>query len=406
MVTLLAMAAVSAGVMLLSESPPRVYEAGLIGVGGEVAFGLELREVGETLVAHVVNGQEKIVVPTASLVDGVLTLDFDYFGSKVVAQSKDGGETFEGEWAKRRSKGEWTRMAFVARPAGVRTLEIRPLPEGLAGRYGATFAKEAEGAVFILGGEDARELRGTFLTTTGDYRFLAGSVESVAADGSGVFRLSCFDGAHAFLFRAGFDGKGSLTGEFWSGATYHDTWRAERDESAALPDPFGLTRFTGSAEGLNDLSFPDVNGTMRTMREFAGRPRVIELFGTWCPNCLDATRVLTRLQERYGPRGLAVIGLAFETTGDEELDRAQVAVYAERHRVPYTMLVAGSRDKAQAARAFPMLDKLRAYPTFIFVDESGKVRGVYTGFSGPATGEEHERLVRSFERMIESMLPD
>jgi hypothetical protein len=40
------------------------------------------------------------------------------------------------------------------------------------------------------------QVRGTFLTPTGDFRFLEGSFTA------GVLRLSTFDGAHAFLFEA------------------------------------------------------------------------------------------------------------------------------------------------------------------------------------------------------------
>jgi hypothetical protein len=33
------------------------------------------------------------------------------------------------------------------------------------------------------------------------------------------------------------------------------------------------------------------------------------------------------------------------------------------------------------------------------------VRAIHTGFSGPATGEAHERLRASFERLVEDLLP-
>jgi len=49
---------------------------------------------------------------------------------------------------------------------------------------------------------------------------------------------------------------------------------------------------------------------------------------------------------------------------------------------------------------------VRAFPTTLFLDGSGKVRAVHTGFSGPATGPEHDKLRSDFERLIESLLAE
>jgi thiol-disulfide isomerase/thioredoxin len=289
-------------------------------------------------------------------------------------------------------------MPFMATPGGVRTADVQPMPGWVGGRWRVRFASEADEAVGVFRGSDRRDLRGTFLTTTGDYRFLAGSADETS------FSLSCFDGSHAFLFKARRRADGSLAGDFWSGPTFHDTWTAVRDDAAELPDPFALTTFTGVPGEIDGLTFPDVAGRPRSLGEFAGKPRLIEVFGTWCPNCLDATRLLTELEAAYRDRGLVVLGLAFEVTGDAARDRKQVALYAERHGVRYPLLIAGTRDKAKAGEAFPVLDRIRAYPTFVFIDRAGAVRGVYTGFSGPATGEAHERLRRAFAEKIESLL--
>ncbi len=382
----------------------KIYDAVLECGGGEVRFGIRVERGarGEPR-AFVTNGEEAIPVPVCAVGGDGMTLGFDYYDSTITAKiGADGG--LVGEWRKRRSAEEWVTMRFHARPGGVRTMDIQEMPGEIAGRWRVKFAGEADEAVAVFGGGDRRDLRGTFLTTTGDYRFLAGHV--VVAEGmrpSGV-ELSCFDGAHAFLFKAALQRDGSLKGDFWSGATHHDTWTAVKDERAALPDAFGVTKFVGTAAELDGLEFADVLGVKRKLGEFRGKARIIEVFGTWCPNCLDATRVLTELDEKYRARGLSIVGLAFEVTGDAERDRKQVALYAERHGVKYPLLVAGKKDKAEASEKFPVIDKLRAYPTFVFVDGEGVVRGVYTGFSGPATGEEHERLRRAFEMKVEEML--
>ncbi len=49
---------------------------------------------------------------------------------------------------------------------------------------------------------------------------------------------------------------------------------------------------------------------------------------------------------------------------------------------------------------------MQAYPTTIFLDATGRVRGIYTGYSGPATGEAHAALRRQFETLIEELLAE
>lgn len=381
-------------------------DAAVVGGGGEVKFGLkfEQSEDGKRR-AFVLNGEESIEVPIVEVDGETLLLRFDYFDSEIRASIAPGG-ALKGEWRRRRSLDEWSTMPFHAEPGGARTADIQPPPEALMGRWRVRFEQEKDEAVAIFDARfDRRDLRGTFLTTTGDYRFLAGMAWDERREGAKrLMRLSCFDGSHAFLFTAQMQADGTLAGDFWSGPTFHDTWTAVKDEHAALPDPFALTSFTGSVESLDALTFTDIHGASRSLGEFKGKARIIEVFGTWCPNCLDATHLLRDLDQMYGERGLNIVGIAFEVTGNPERDRAQVRTYAERHGVRYPLLIAGKRDKAEASKKFPVIDRLRAYPTFIFVDGKGTVRGVYTGFSGPATGEEHDRLKRAFREKIETML--
>ena len=186
-----------------------------------------------------------------------------------------------------------------------------------------------------------------------------------------------------------------------------ETWTARQDRNARLPDAFQQTKWNGDAS-LADLKFRDLAGAYHSPAEeqYTGKARIIEVFGTWCPNCNDATAYLGELQETYRERGLSILGLAFEMTGDHELDAKQVKRYVDYHDITYPVLVAGISDKAAATKAFPVLDKVRSYPTFIFLDGQNNVKAIYTGFSGPATGEAYEKLREDFERIIEQMLEE
>ena len=384
-----------------------LWRAWLDSPGGELPFGLELAHEDGEWKAWLINGEERIVIPRVGFRAGELVLEIDYYDSKITARSTDEGSSLEGEWVKQGRGTSLTRMKFHAR-AGA---ERRFLPPSSAknigsnrsvkGRWSVDFAGSHEPSVAVFEQQSDGTVSGTFLTTTGDYRFLAGGV-----DGDRL-RLSAFDGAHAFLFDARVLSDGSLKGDFWSRETWHETWTARRNLDAVMPDSFQLTSVI-DAEALDRLAFPDMFGRLRRVNdpEFIGKVRIIEIFGTWCPNCNDATQFLVELDRKYRARGLKILGLAFELTGDARRDAVQVATYRRRHNIQYPILIAGTSDKGKASAAVRVLDRVRAYPTTIFVDGLGRIRAVHTGFSGPATGDEYKKLRADFERVIEELFAE
>lgn len=392
---------------------------------GEIPFQIELqRQSPAQAVATLIHGGVREQATRTTLLDHLYVFQFDYYDAEITLMrgypSPDvdwsawtfcgtGKPPFGwvGVWTKRRSRDEVASMqlsmgadnglAFVEIPGEQR--DIDAVRSGQAQRRLATlqFAKEGAPAILDLR-TSGRYAEGTIRTTTGDYRHMSGTLFPRG------LTLSTFDAGHAILFKGVINPDGSMSGEYSSGPTYTDTWTGQWDDNAALPDPFSLTTFTGSVEALDALTFPDTGGNPRRVGDFAGKARIIELWGTWCPNCKDAAPVLAELQERYKDKGLSILGLAFEATGDAERDRRQVALYKQRFNIAYPSLIAGVRGKDSAAKAFPMLDQIRAYPSFIFIDGAGKVRGVYTGFTGPAAPEEHERLKRAFDQKVREML--
>ncbi len=360
------------------------------------AFALEAGGDGR-LRATIRNGDERIVHERLTLEGRSLVWPLDPYDSRIEATLSDGGRALDGTWFKRRA-GEVVEVPFAAR----RDDGARPSRPTVAvdGRWRVTFASDDEDAVGLFGSGGDGSLRGTFLTATGDYRYLAG--RALAPD---RFVLATFDGAHAFRFEARVLPDGSLDGTFRSGTWWVDPWTAVRDPDVALDDGFARTSVADAA-ALADLRYPDLDGRLRSALDpsFGDGPRIVYVFGSWCPNCNDATSLLIELRRRFGDRGLGIVGLAFELTGDPAEDTAAVRRYAAHRGVDWPILIAGPSDKDDATAAFPVLDRVRAFPTFLFVDPDGAIRAVYSGFSGPATGAEHDRLRTAFEITIEKLL--
>jgi hypothetical protein len=101
-----------------------------------------------------------------------------------------------------------------------------------------------------------------------------------------------------------------------------------------------------------------------------------------------------------------VVELMFEHSGDFELAAKAVAAMRAKFGIEYTTLIAGISDKQDASTTLPQLSGVYAFPTTLFVDRKGRVRRIYTGFSGPATGAHYEELTASFIQTVESLLAE
>ncbi len=364
--------------------------------------------------AWVINGEEEAPTSGVHFQGESVVVDFTWYDSEITASRQPDG-ALVGEWRRTSAEGAESRLPFRAtRPAGQRfaPLDEEPTPGAatllnVAGAWSVEFrevgtAAEVEPARGEFEQQDVG-VRGTFLTPTGDYRFLAGEY----ADG--WLRLSTFDGAHAFLFEARAQADGSLEGDFWSRDTYHAKWTARRvsGEDNLLPDSWQAVGLTNDA-GRFQFSFEDLDGHLLTSndRRFRGKVVLVNIFGSWCPNCNDEAPLLAAWHRRYGERGLEVVGLAYEFSGDETRDRTMVRRFAERHGIDYPLLLAGTSDKTAAAATLPDLTAVLAYPTTVLIGRDGRVRRIHSGFSGPGTGGHYDALVEELEGAIEELLEE
>ncbi len=331
-------------------------------------------------------------------------------------QPTDTDTRAEGVWRKLRH-GEYVEIPVVLTELNGSYQEVQasrfvPIPNpnedeinhhvSYEGRWEVNFESSDEPAIAVFEVDDVLQATGTFLTTTGDYRYLSGRV-----DGK-LLRLSTFDGAHAFLFHARMQEDGSIEGDFYSGNWWHETWTAVRDDDATLPDAFEQTVVTDE-EALAEMVFKDLEGVptrvFDVLDESKSKARVIEIFGSWCPNCSDAGRELVSLKEQYGD-DLAIVGLAFELTEDFDRSVTQVKRHHEHIGSDWPILIAGLNDKDKATKTLGFLDQVRSYPTLVFLNEANEVQAVYSGFSGPATGDAYTQQRERFESLIEKLIED
>jgi thiol-disulfide isomerase/thioredoxin len=403
--------------VLLSVSacnqPPSVYETPILQTGywqatitlpgGDIETGIEISRAGEVYQTSLVNGQERVRINDVSFLDGELLLRFPAFNNEIRATLIDGklvGElTIVGRF------GKTQVMPFSAMPGNQRNREGSDAPmHDMSGRWQVRF-HEPDGTDSPSVGEFAQRgsrLFGTFLTPNGDFRFLAGHVL-----GNG-FKLSTFDGAHAFLFSGEIGDTGDIqNASFWSATSWHQNWSATRNEDIKLPDAFQRT-FLKPGYDTFEFEFPDPAGVVVSLADdkFAGKVVLITIAGTWCPNCNDEAAFMAPLHKEYRDQGLEVVALMFEHFEEQDIAAEQVLRFREKFDIEYDTLIAGISDKTAASEVLPALSAVLAYPTTIFTDRGGRVRQIHTGFSGPGTGEHYEQLQQEFRSLITTLLAE
>jgi peroxiredoxin len=270
-----------------------------------------------------------------------------------------------------------------------------------SGKYNVVFTNESDTTPAVgIFEQKGNYAQGTFLTTTGDYRYLEGNIID------GKLMLSTFDGNHAYLFTATRVNDSTLAGDYWSGKTYHQAWTATKNAQATLPDAESIVALKPGYDRI-EFSFPDVNGNPVSLTDerFKNKVLVLQLLGTWCPNCMDETKFLAPWYTQNRDRGVEVIGLAYERKTDVDYARERIKKMKTKWDVNYELVIAPStNNKADASKTLPMLTRVAAFPTTIFIGKDGKVKKIHTGFSGPGTGIYYDQFVQHFNETINELL--
>jgi thiol-disulfide isomerase/thioredoxin len=371
--------------------------------GGELPFGIDISKEGGTFTAKILNGSERVDTSSVELNDNILTINFEWFDARLKAQLNEEGDSMNGSWSKTaEGKDQKSQLPFSAE----RGYQYRFKQEidnstttPVTGNWETIFNDE-DGESLGIGEfkQQGQIVSGTFLTPTGDYRFLSGVTNN------NTLHLSAFDGAHAFLFDAEIEGDKLVNGNFWSRESYHATWQANKsdDTSGFLPSSWEMNKATDKAS----FAFEDVDGHLIQLSDerFKNKPVLINLFGTWCPNCNDEAPVLAEFYDTYNVQGLEIIGLAFEFTEDIQRDKKQITAFKKRHKINYPILLAGGNNKEEATKILGFIDKIKSYPTTVFLDRDHNVVKINTGFSGPGTGDHYTQLVGELESEIMALL--
>lgn len=360
-------------------------------------------EKGKTPALVIQNGEEHIRLTQITSKEDSLFILFPTFDSelKIKVHSKT---HLTGAWFNRAKSSSYF-VSFNSQHGSSSRYPFEPKQLPLIdGKWEVTFdyTKEAEKAVGIFhypligNANGSNSLYGTFLTETGDYRFLEGATIKDS------LYLSCFDGSHAFLFRAQIKND-TLWGDFHSGSHYKTEWFAIKNESFELRHPDSLTYIVNEKPLEFELMKLDGSYYHYPNESVQNKVVLVQIMGTWCPNCMDESNYLKKIYAQYSDK-LEILAVTFETQKTTEGKVEKVARYKEALGLNYTFLIGGDACKPCASQIFPQLSDIISFPTLIFIDKQGEIRKIHTGFSGPGTGEHYTEFVKETDDFIELLL--
>ena len=375
--------------------------------GNEIPFNFEITtEAGKQLL-YVINGAERIKVDNITYKGDSVFIKMPLFDSEFKLKQEAAGTAkshLAGKWIKHLGDSD-AAMDFYATPNT--TWRFFPVPSkpaaDITGRWSAIFGEgDSQDVTVAEFKQSGSKLTGTFLTTTGDYRYLDGVVT-----GNHLY-LSCFDGGHAYTFTAEINGAKITNGKQYAGLTSIYKWVATRDENAKLPDAYSLTALKPGYKKIA-FSFKDINGKKVSLSDarFKNKVVIVQIMGSWCPNCMDETAYMVNYYKKYHAKGVEVVGLAYERTTDIAKSQKTLGQTKARFNVPYPLLITGyTNANGEPAKSLPMLAKVVGFPTTIIIDKKGNVRKIHTGFSGPGTGNYYTEFIQEFEQLTDNLLAE
>ena len=301
---------------------------------------------------------------------------------------------FNGSWS-----GTWVREVWEGvwidslRPNNYQVpvrLELLADTQPTSGMRDTTYWDTSEGLLVMEQADDSAWA--TISTPTGDYRHLAGTLVG------NQLVLNTFDGSHLFRFNATLREDSLVEGQFLSGTHYRTefegvkrasqahTWTSGRQNVVADKLLFFGTNPTGQAEVWNK----------ERLRRDGKTGLVVDIMGTWCPNCMDEARLMVSLADSFPD--VQFLTLGYERSTDSTA-LVRLTQFKRETGMTWPVLLGGRASKTAAAESIPALDSIHSFPTTVFWPVDGEPV-VHKGFNGPATGEGYARETAFFRSQL------
>ena len=379
-------------------SPPAslsgIWDATVVVNDVEIPFRMELSTNDGRVSGAFFNGDERVRSTNGRLDGSTLTLHFDHYATKLEARWEDG--QLKGTYG-RPSRGLYP---FHAKPFEPQPVAAKGVPS-IAGLWDlAVKSPKGESAWRFIVRQSGPEVSAAILRVDGDTGTLSGSYRD------GRFVLSHFSGARPLLLEIMPVPDGTL--EILQNKKNRLTAvRSAEARAQGLPEPADPSRWTSVKDPSEPFRFsaPDLAGRVVTESDprFRGKVVVVNISGSWCPNCHDEAPFLAELYRTYRSNGLEIVTISFEEA-DQLKDPARLRAFIQQYGIEYLVLLGG--EPGEVHERLPQAVNLNTWPATFLLGRDGRVRSVHAGFASRASGDAHARLKEEITHSIEQLLAE
>jgi thiol-disulfide isomerase/thioredoxin len=382
----------------LAQSLAGLWDATITFNGESIPFRLQIAGDGSNVQGWLFNGDDKVIANAGSFQNGSLVLNFDSYAAKLEAKLENGALVGQYGPMLKKTYPVVAHRHTAETNAGANAPSINGLWE-----VAVKSSKGEQAWRLIVQQKSASNVSAAILRVDGDTGALTGSYKD------GHFVLSHFSGGRPALMILTPAADGTLAVDMTDlhGKSQLTATRPDVARAKGLPPPTDPDHHTTVKDPSEPFRFsaPDLSGKQvsNTDARFQGKVVLVNVTGSWCPNCHDEAPFLAELFRKYRSQGLEVVALSFEEE-DQLKNPTRLRAFMKEYGIDYTVLLAGTTEERDAKLTQPL--NLNSWPTTFFLGRDGRVRFVHAGFPGPASGDLYRQAAHEFYSQVESLLAE
>jgi peroxiredoxin len=140
------------------------------------------------------------------------------------------------------------------------------------------------------------------------------------------------------------------------------TWTLISAVNTAQKDSELFTQSVKVGAPAPEFSLPSLNGGPIALNDFKGKPLVLSIGATWCPDCANELPILAGLQQKYP--GLSIVWI------DSREDIKTVQKFVDQNIITYPV---GLDTDGKFSNQFHVY----AIPTVLFIDSTGVIQAIF-----------------------------
>ncbi len=115
-----------------------------------------------------------------------------------------------------------------------------------------------------------------------------------------------------------------------------------------------------------DFTLPQVDGKQLSLSSYRGKVVLLDFWATWCVPCREEIPHFAELQQKYGDRGLQIIGVSMDDSSDP------VGLFYQQFHMTYPVVMGN-------ARIGELYGGVLGLPIAFLIDRDGHIHAKHIG---------------------------